>query len=40
MDELTIKLDEVIALYRVELGKANRCEEFQSGPWLVANNMF
>jgi hypothetical protein len=39
MRALTGKLDTVIALYRVELGKADRGEEFQTGPWFIAGDI-
>ena len=36
MEELTANLDRVVALYWIELDKANRGEEFELGPWIVA----
>jgi hypothetical protein len=36
MEDLMGKLERVVELYWLELGKADRHEDFNPGPWLVA----
>jgi hypothetical protein len=39
MEELTADLERVVGLYEVELEKANRRQEFECGPWLIAKGI-
>lgn len=39
MEEFTADLERMVALYEVELGKANLCQEFECDPWLIAKGI-